>query len=313
MFNMWITPNKTMLVLAPMADLTDSPFCRVCREVAGTDFVIFREMVSSEAIVRDSEKTLKMCEFDDLERPIVLQLFGSDPDVVRRAARIVVDKFQPDGIDINMGCPVPKITGKSAAGAALMKDHVRAVKIVKELKAENLGVPISVKTRLGWSKEDEILEFAPRLEEAGADLISIHGRTKIQGYSGFANWQMIGNVKKLVSIPVIANGDVSSLNDMDGCLKITGANGVMIGRGAIGNPWIFKSLKPTEEDLINVVLRHAQLHVERYGEKSMVTFRKHLAWYFKGERGTKELKKKLVQIRSFSGLEEILSLNFQHK
>ncbi|MFA5061927.1 MAG: tRNA-dihydrouridine synthase [Patescibacteria group bacterium] len=309
---MWFD-NMPIIALAPMADLTDSPFCRICREVAGTDFVIFREMVSTEAIVRGNAKTLKMCEFEKIERPIVLQLFGSDADVVRKAARIVVDKFKPDGIDINMGCPVPKIVGKSDSGAALMKDHDRAVRIVGALKSENLGVPISVKTRLGWSKDDEILEFAPRLAAAGADLISIHGRTKAQGYSGFANWSMIGQVKKLISIPVIANGDITCWEDIDKCLKITGADGVMIGRAAIGNPWIFKNLKPTSEELVATVLRHARLHIERYGAKSMVTFRKHLAWYFKGTRGTKDLRSRLVLIKSISELEEILNLNFPRK
>jgi len=301
--------SKPILALAPMADMTDSPFCRVCREVSGQDFVIFREMISAEAVVRNSAKTLAMCRFEDMERPIVIQIFGSNPGVMAEAARIIVDKFHPDGIDVNMGCPVPKITGKSLAGAALMKSPEKAVEIVRALKAEKLGVPISVKTRLGWSKEDEILELAPKLEEAGIDLLSIHGRTKIQGYKGKASWEMITKVKKILSIPVLANGDINSENDIKKCLEITRADGVMIGRGALGNPWIFKAKDRGSVDLkevIKVVLRHLDWHLERYGEGSVVTFRKHLAWYFKNIPNIKETRKKLLLVSSKEELSGLL-------
>lgn len=303
--------NGYIMTLAPMADFTDAPFCRVCREVAGKDFIIFREMVSAEAIVRGSEKTLKMCEFDEVEQPIVLQLFGGDPEIIKEAAKILVNKFKPDGIDINMGCPVPKIAKKGKAGASLMKDQDRAVEIVKALKSANLGVPVSVKTRLGWAKDDEILEFAPKLEKAGADLITIHGRTKKQGYSGIANWDRIAEVKKLVNIPVIANGDVGSREDMDECLKITGADGVMIGRGALGNPWVFKmqnaKCKIKNDELKQVVLKHAELHLKHYGDEyGLKTFRKQLLYYFKGFPGVKELRQELVKVKNIDDLEKIL-------
>jgi len=322
---MWIT-SKPIIALAPMADMTDSPFCRICREVAndschpelvsgslsGRGFVVFREMVSSEAVARDNAKTLRMCEFDEIERPIVLQLFGSTPKTIRQAARILVDKFSPDGIDINMGCPVPKITGKVASGAVLMKDYERAMEIVRELKKENLGVPVSVKTRLGWGKEEEILEFAPKLEAAGADAISIHGRTKTQGYSGKANWEMIGKVKKLVSIPVIANGDIDSREDIQKCLSMTGADGVMIGRGALGNPWVFSGSDPTIEEIKKVVLAHARLHVEHYGEGSIVTFRKHLAYYFKGGRipgvNSKKIRGELMKVKTVEEIKSVINM-----
>lgn len=308
----WIKNKKPIIALAPMADMTDSPFCRVCREVVGKDFVIFREMVSAEAIIRGSVKTLKMCEFEEIERPIVIQIFGSDPDKMAQAAKIVVEKYHPDGIDINMGCPVPKITKKNLAGASLMRDHERAVNIVKALKNANLGVPVSVKTRLGWGSDDEILEFAPKLEQAGVDLISIHGRTKVQGYSGKANWQRIGEVKKLVKIPVLANGDINSVEDIEECLKITGADGVMIGRGALGNPWIFLKnkelgIKNNVRELKHIILRHAELHIAHYGEKfGLKTFRKHLLLYFKGIPGMKDLKKELVKVNTMEDLKNIL-------
>jgi tRNA-dihydrouridine synthase B len=303
---MWYK-NKPILALAPMADMTDSPFCRVCREVSGEDFVIFREMVSSEALIRDSEKTLKMCELEDIERPIVIQIFGSKPEVIRKAAEIVVKKFKPDGIDINMGCPVPKIAKKSDSGVALMRDPERASNIVKELKKANLGVPVSVKTRLGWGSDDDILEFAKVIEDAGADVLTIHGRTKVQGYSGLANWDRIAEVKKLLSIPVIANGDVVDKKSLDKCLEITKADGVMIGRGALGNPWIFsmdnKNISLDERK--KIILRHAELHEERYG--TLVTFRKHLMYYFRGLSGVKNLKKELVKVNDFDGLKNILN------
>ena len=308
---------KPIIALAPMADLTDQPFCRICREVSDKDFVIFREMASAEAIVRGNAKTMKMCEFSEMERPIVMQIFGGNPETMAESAKIIMEKFSPDGIDINMGCPVPKIAVKSKAGASLMKDHERAVAIVKAIKNLNLGVAISVKTRLGWNKEDEILAFAPKLEKAGVDLLTIHGRTKTQGYSGKANWEMIGEVKKIVSIPVIANGDIESAEDILRCLKITGADGVMIGRGALGKPWVFlkskisrserdpDSLSGQNPNLIDVVIRHAQYHVERYGEKSMVTFRKHLLCYFKGY--SRNLKNELVKVSTIAELNDILS------
>jgi len=308
---MWKKIKKPILALAPMTDYTDGPFCSIARQIAGSSFVIFREMVSAEAIVRGNEKTLRMCEFDDVERPIVQQIFGSDPGRMAQTAQIVVDKFKTDGIDINMGCPVPKIAKKGHAGADLMRDHDRAVAIVKALKKANLGVPVSVKTRLGWSRDDEILEFAPKLEEAGVDLITIHGRTKKQGYSGEANWERIGEVKTKIKIPVIANGDVRSRGDVERCLEITGADGVMIGRGALGNPWIFKKLPITNyqlpislEERIDVVLRHANLHEKYYG--NIISLRKHLIYYFKGLPGMKMIKQELVKVSTVGELESIL-------
>jgi len=311
---MWIKSKKPIIALAPMANMTDGPFCRVCRETAGDNFVIFREMASAEAIVRHNEKTLQMCNFAEIERPVVLQIFGGEAGRLAMAARIIYDKFSPDGIDINMGCPVPKITGKTAAGATLMKDPEKAAVIVRAIKAENLPIPITVKTRLGWSDPREILSFAPLLEQAGADGVSIHGRTKMQGYAGKADWKIIGIVKKILKIPVIANGDIGSREDIEHCLQITGADGVMIGRGALGNPWIFSSARLKHfslDELARVVLRHAHLHLEHYGPKSMVTFRKHLAWYFRGDRvknmsGIKKTRSALMQINTMEELENIL-------
>ncbi|MFA7314700.1 MAG: tRNA-dihydrouridine synthase [Candidatus Magasanikbacteria bacterium] len=307
---MWYKQNKKpILALAPMADMTDWPFCQICRKVSGEDFVIFREMVSSEAIVRTNEKTLKMCEFDSNERPIIQQIFGAYPEVVLKAAELIVKNYKPDGIDVNMGCPVPKIAGKADCGAALLKDPERAVNIVKALKKANLGVTISVKTRLGWTDNDDILKFAPMLEEAGIDFISIHGRTRQEGYTGIADWVKIAQVKKLVSIPVFANGDIKNQSDIKRCLEITGADGVMIGRGALGNPWIFAGIDKEDiplEELKKIVIEHAKLHIEHYGEKAITTFRKHLAYYFKGIPGMKDIRSELVRVVNIEELENII-------
>jgi len=280
------------------------------------DFVIFREMISAEAIVRGNQKTIDMCRFEKAERPIVIQIFGAKPETMAQAARYIYDNFKPDGIDINMGCPVPKVAQKTLAGAALMKNPDLAEKIIRAIKSEKLGVPISVKTRLGWASESDIFSFSKRLEIAGADLVTIHGRTKTQGYAGIANWQRIAEVKKTINIPVIANGDIKSASDAKTCLEVTGADGIMIGRAALGNPWIFRTLrggsdKVTKSELVKTILTHAELHIERYGERGMVTFRKHLPWYLHGDRaiGIKDIKKirsELVRIDSLADLEEIL-------
>jgi tRNA-dihydrouridine synthase B len=311
----WKTFPRPIVALAPMADMTDPPFCRVCREVSGDSFVIFREMVSSVAIIRGNPKTFRMCEIDDGERPIVQQIFGSDPATMAEAARIVSDRFRPDGIDINMGCPATKIVA-NFDGSSLMRDPDRAASIVRAVKTA-VTVPVSVKTRLGWSSPTDILEFVKVLEDAGADLVTIHGRTKSQGYSGIADWDRIGEARKNTSLPVLVNGDISSLETAREAMERSGADGVMIGRGALGNPWIFRRLEQglsegvdpgpaTDEERIDVVLRHARLHLDWYGEKSLVTLRKHLPWYFKNDSRFKDLRSALVRVSTIEELAETL-------
>lgn len=193
------------------------------------------------------------------------------------------------------------------------KNPQLAGEIVRELKKENLGVPVSVKTRLGWSREDEILEFAKILNDAGADALSIHGRTKIQGYAGKANWEMIAQVKQSVKIPVLANGDVTTREEIKKCLKTTQADGVLIGRGALGQPWIFAEQDPSLSQKIQIIFRHAELHLAQYGDDSMATFRKHLAWYVKEKNfgpiaSLKDLKVKLMQVKSLDELRKLLGV-----
>ena len=273
---MWIedilSQNKKILALSPMADMTDSPFCQIVRKIGGAD-IVFREMVSSEAIIRENEKTLGMTDFVDVERPIVQQIFGADADVMAKSASIIMEHASPEGIDINMGCPVYKLTS-NFNGAALMKEPERASKIVKAVKKEIGNTPLSVKIRLGWDDPDTFKTFIPVLEDAGADLITMHGRTKKQGYSGKSDWERIREGKEIANVPFIANGDVHKPEQVEEALEQTKCDGVLIARGALGNPWFFKqTLDPDYitawDERINVVLEHAKLHVQHYGESNL--------------------------------------------
>lgn len=276
---------------------------------------MFREMVSSEAVVRMNPKTLKMCESDPRERPLIQQVFGSEPAVMAEAARIIEERFHPDAIDINMGCPVYNIVS-NFNGAFLIKEPERATAIIKAMKAA-ITVPLSVKTRLGWSKDTDVLEFVKVLEAAGANLISIHGRTKEQGYSGKANWDRIGEARKNTTLPVLVNGDITTVELAKEALEKSGADGVLIGRGALGNPWFFDRLVrglrdgmdpglPTMEERLAVVREHARLQLEHHGPHGLVKLRKHLPWYFKNVPGLKGIKEDLVRISSLEDLEAAL-------
>jgi len=258
-----------------------------------------------------------MCEFSEMERPIVIQVFGSNPENMAKAVKIIDKSFKPDGIDINMGCPVAKIASKNEAGAALMKNYDKALRIVEKIKKKNPEVTLSVKTRLGWKDKNDILEFAPKLESVGAEILTIHGRTKAQGYSGEANWDMIKKSIEKVNIPVIANRDIASKKDIKHCLEYTGASGVMIGRGALGNPFIFGDKKEEDfsfDELIKVILRHAGYFTERQNTEWLTAFRKQLLWYFKSNRpagvgfdNIKEIRRSLSQVETIEELESILS------
>jgi tRNA-dihydrouridine synthase B len=300
-----------------MADMSDLPFCLLCKQ-HGTP-LMFREMVSSEAIVRLNPKTLKMAEFDERERPLVQQIFGSDPATMAEAARIIEERFHPDAIDINMGCPVYNIVS-NFNGAFLIKEPERAAAIVRAMKAA-VRVPISVKTRLGWKHDTDCLDFVKVVEDAGAALISMHGRTKEQGYSGVANWDRIGEARANVpNTPFLVNGDITTPELAAEAMKRSGADGVLIGRGMLGNPWFAKQVQEyltqqatgntqqvTIEDRINAIKEHARLQVMHYGERGLVKLRKHLPWYFKGFNGWKEIRSALVRIDTLQDLDTILA------
>ncbi len=316
----WQTLPRPIIALSPMADMTDSAFCRLVREVStqsneddGQFPIVFREMVSAEAVVRGNHKTLGMAAIHPAERPLVQQLFGSDPAVMAEAARIITEQHQPEGFDVNMGCPVYKLV-HNFNGAALMKEPELATNIVKALKAV-ITVPLSVKIRLGWSDPRECLTFAKVLEQAGVDLITIHGRTKMQGYAGVADWGMISQAKAGVSIPVLANGDVHHFELVPRALAVSACDGVLIARGALGNPWIFQQIHDllnnkmpqpiTLEERLRVVRRHFVLHLEEYGLNSVNTFRKHLSWYFKGLANFKQHKDPMMKATTKKDLDEV--------
>ncbi len=342
---MWIqdiqnqSPGKKILALSPMADMTDSAFCQVVREIGGAD-IVYREMVSAEAIVRDNEKTLGMTDFVEAERPIVQQIFGADPKTMAKAAEIVMNHANPEGIDINMGCPVYKLTS-NFNGAALMKDPCVAATIVREVKRAIGDTPLSVKIRLGYDDPDGFKTFIPAMEAAGAQLITMHGRTKAQGYSGKSDWERIRQAKEIATVPFLANGDIHEWHQVDAALEKTGADGVLIARGALGNPWFFSQYLQQEgtvspQERIRIIMKHAALHVEHNAKIKMlssqnklkgmteedlkdtaiVTFRKHLSWYFKSTRigeipGIKEWRGRLVRVESLEGL-KILLEEFVH-
>lgn len=310
----WKTQLKPIIALSPMADMSDLPFCLIAKELGAE--LMFREMVSAEALVRGSKKTFEMARFDERERPIIQQIFGGDPVVMGDAARLIDERYHPDGIDINMGCPVYKITS-NFNGASLMRDAPTAMAIVREMK-KGITVPLSVKIRLGWSEKTDALDFIQRLEEAGADLVTVHGRTKAQGYSGVSDWEMIGRVREQVSIPVLANGDIHSPEQVPEALHVTDCAGVLIARGCLGNPWFFRHAREvlahgavqtpvSLDERFAVCLRHARLHVEHYGEKGVATFRKHLSWYLKGIPGIKEMRTAIMQVTTLATLEEMLN------
>lgn len=306
----WDAQHGPIVALSPMADMTDSPFCRVAKRFGAP--VVFREMISAEGLTHGSERSMRMGAFAEEERPILQQLFGADPAAMAEATRIIDEAYGPDGFDVNMGCPVYKIVS-NFNGAALMREPETATAIIRAMKAAT-SKPVSVKLRLGWSEPTEVLEFIKVVEAAGADLVTIHGRTKSQGYSGVADWEMIGRAKRQVKIPVLANGDIHSPEAAVRALEVSGCDGVLIARGALGNPWIFAQIaaavrnepwiEPTAEERIAAVRNHAALHAAEYGD--LVSFRKHLTWYFRGTRGAKAAREKLVRVTTIADLEAAL-------
>lgn len=315
----WHTQPRPILALSPMADMTDVPFGKIIREVVSeyishSRLILYREMVSSDAIVRGNDKTLEMTEIFDAERPVVQQIFGNDPETMAAAAKKILSEHHPEAIDINMGCPAHKLIG-NFHGAALMKDPERAAAIVKAIK-DAVDVPVSVKMRAGWSDPQECVAFAKIIEDAGADLIAVHGRTKTQGYSGSANRDVVAKVKQAVSIPVLYNGDINTWQDFFEAIDQTGCDGALIGRGALGNPWIFAQIEQrlageepiivTLNDRVSVALKHLNEHLAYYGDDKITTFRKHLSWYFKGVPGFKSCKDKIMTATDKQAIQQTL-------
>lgn len=300
-------------VLAPMAGFTSSAFRQVCREM-GAGLVV-SEMISAKALCFKDKKTATLISFKECERPYALQLFGGESDSMAEAAQIL-SEHKPDMIDINMGCPVPKIVG-SGAGSALLRDHKRAGEIVRAVK-DAVTIPLGVKIRLGWDSESICaVEMAKRIEDCGADLITVHGRTREQMYAPFANLEEIAKVKRAVKIPVIANGDIDSFTAYKRALEITGCDGAMIGRAALGNPFIFREISdfkkgkppvsPSFNERMDNLRRLTLLETENKGEHlAMLELRRHLPFFFKGLRGASELRRLACAVSTFDDFERLL-------
>ena len=323
---MWNIENvkiKNQVILAPMAGISNPAYMKICEEM-GVGYAV-TELISAEAIVRENKKTFDMFKgYDRLSIPVAVQLFGSNPEVLAKAAKIVEDMNLFSAIDINMGCPVPKVALRSGAGSALLKDLDKVKKVVSSLVSA-VSMPITVKIRSGWdSNSINAVEVAKVCEKAGASAIFVHARTRSQGYSGKADWNIIKEVKKSVSIPVIGNGDIRSLKDAKDMLNLTNCDAVMIGRGALGNPWLIKqiseglegritNIKITSVDKINMCLKHLNLLVELKGEKlAALEIRTHISWYLKGIKNSVEIKNKVYQTKKIDDIITILN-DFKEK
>jgi tRNA-dihydrouridine synthase len=338
MNNFWQKTKKPIKILAPMAGYTDSAFRILCRQY-GAD-ITMTELISADAIFHTAknwykdekgewqskkyskesgkiDETLQMLKFDDRERPLVIQLFGKYPEKFAFASDWITKNLKPDGIDINMGCPARKVVN-SDHGAALLKNPALAVEIVHAVKA-NTNLPVSVKTRLGWDNDAQILEFAPELLRAGISAIMIHGRTYKDGFKGKARWENIYEVKKLLGdeLIVIGNGDITSnlnfkiqnLKTNEKCEMINdkySLDGFAIGRATIGKPWVFSKEEIGIDELKQLILAHARLEYEKKGEFGLVEFRKHLLLYLRDFSGAKKMRIKAVAIQTIEDIELIL-------
>lgn len=306
--------------LAPMAGVCNSAFRRIAKEMGAG--LVFAEMVSDKAIMYDSEKTKNMLYMTEYERPIAQQIFGSDKESFVIAAKKVYELMKPDIIDINMGCPVPKVALRAQAGSALLKDPEKIKEIVSAV-VNAVPCPVTVKIRSGWdSKSINAVSVAKIIEEAGASAITVHPRTRAQGYEGKADWSIIKEVKNNVNIPVIGNGDIKSVDDAIRMFKETNCDAIMIGRASLGNPYIFKQivhylqtgeklddLSPKEK--IELCLKHFNYLLEIKSEKtSVLEIRTHAAWYVRGLKDSAELKNKIFKCQN---KEELISILEEYK
>ena len=305
-------PNQ--LILAPMAGVTDLAFRQICRE-HGAGLTV-TEMASAKAMEYGDKKTPRLLRLAPGEHPASAQIFGSDPACMARSAKRALELSGCDIIDINMGCPAPKIVG-NGDGSALMKSPDLAARIVAAVK-QAVPVPVTVKFRMGWDAQSvNCVEFARLCEQAGADMVAVHGRTRSQQYSGTANWDIIRAVKEAVSIPVAANGDVFAPQDVPRILAHTGADFVMIGRGSLGDPWIFERAHalmqtgvlpplPPFAERIDTAVRQIELAVADKGERvALLEARKHVNWYLKGVSHVRDFKKR---ISALTRLDELYAL-----
>lgn len=303
--------------LAPMEDVTDPSFRLICREMGAAS--VYTEFVSAEALIRDISSTTRKLTINDAERPVAIQIYGRDPEAMVQAARIV-EQAQPDILDINFGCPVKKVAGKGA-GAGMLRDIPKMLAITEQV-VKAVSLPVTVKTRLGWDCENKIItDLAPRLQDCGIKALTIHGRTRSQMYTGDADWTLIGEVKRdpRIEIPIIGNGDITTAQQAAAAFDRFSVDGIMVGRGAIGAPWIFKEIKEyidtgsctplSDAEKFDILRRQIRESIDRIDEyRGILHIRRHLAAtpLFKGIPNFREMRIKLLRADKESELFEIL-------
>jgi nifR3 family TIM-barrel protein len=316
MFKIGNIEIKNQVVLAPMAGISNTSYRKIIKSMGAG--LIYCEMVSDKAITYGSNKTYDLLKMSEEERPIAQQIFGSDVETFVKAAKYIESTMHPDIIDINMGCPVPKVALRAQAGASLLKDPDKIYEIVSNVVAA-VNTPVTVKIRSGWDASTiNAVTVAKKIESAGASAITIHARTRAQGYNGNADWNIIREVKQNVSIPVIGNGDIKSCYDAKRMLEETGCDAVMIGRAAIGNPWIIKECvdylennitprKITAEEKINMLKHHYEILIEDKGEKlASLEIRTHALSYIKGLEGNAYIKNEICKTTDKESMYKIL-------
>lgn len=318
---MWKIGNvkiNNRIVLAPMAGITNSSYRSIVKEMGVG--LMYSEMISSIGINYNSKNTIEMMNINDNERPISIQIFGSDTESFVKAAKYICENIKPNILDINMGCPVPKVALKSQAGSSLLKNPNKIYDIVKNV-VDNVDIPVTVKIRSGWDNNSiNCIEVSSLIEKAGASAIAIHPRTRAQGYAGDSDWSLIKKVKDNVKIPVIGSGDIKTIYDAKKMLDETGCDAVMIGRASIGNPWIIKECveyvennkiidNPTYNEILDMVIKHYYLIKKNEGErKAILEIKTHALWYLKNIPGSKEFKTKISLAKTEDEFLEIVKI-----